>query len=200
MALLNRQNNRRIFLGVSFGKITRKVQGQENPDTFTDIEGHLSEIVERSAEVKGVQTPFLDFIIEDGEDVYNLSVQKNSGVARSIILSLASVPDFVNNITRISPYLSKDGEHTNISVYVNKQKVSWVVEPSKIPPLKKVVVGSKEYADDTDRSKFFDELLAVIKQRLDSASATPQAAAANAHEVGDIPADGDFFRDSPEHL
>ncbi|MCR5760266.1 MAG: hypothetical protein K6G39_07920 [Bacteroidales bacterium] len=196
---MNKEKNQRIFLGISYGKITRKIQGQENPETFTDVEGHLKEITVRSAEIKGQQTPFLDFIIEDGEDTYDLSVQKNSGVARSILLSLASVQDFVGNIVRISPYLSKDGEHTNIAVYVNKQKVSWVCEASKIPPLKYVQVGTQQVADDSARSKFFDQHLAVIQNRLNAASATPQAAVAPSN-VEDIPDGGDFFAGGDQHL
>lgn len=202
--LMNRTANSRVFLGIAYGKITRKVQGQENADTYTDIEGHLREVNVRNAEIKGVSTPFIDFIIEDGEDTYDLSVQFNSGVARSIILSLSSVQDFVGNVVRISPYLSKDGEHTNVAVFVNRQKVSWVVEPSKIPALEYVQVGSQKVADDTKRSKFFSDLLAVIQQRLNVAAATPQAAAVS--EAGDdLPEGGlhndDFFAgEGSQHL
>lgn len=204
MALNNRTNSPRIFLGIAYGKITHRVQGQETPETYTDVEGHLKDIIIRNAEIKGVPTPFMDLIIEDGADTYNLSVQLNSGVARSIILSLASVQNFIGNTVRINPYLSKDGEHTNIAVYVNNQKVSWVVEPSQIPALEYVQVGSQKVADDTKRSKFINQHVLLLQKRLKDAQATPQAQAQENYGMGesgeDLPADEDVFADGSQHL
>ena len=198
MGLINTSSNR-IFLGINKGKITRK--NGEEIERFDAIEGVLSAINVRSVDIKGEPTQFLDLIIEDGGETYALSTQLNGGVSRSILLSLASVQNFVGARVAINPYLSKDGEHTNVAVRVNGQKVSWVVSVDKLPAVKKVTVGTKTVIDDTDRAAYFNQLVAEIQQRLKAAAATPQAASAT--DDGDMPDFSDedsFFADGAEHI
>lgn len=206
MGLLTKNQNR-IFLGISKGKITHRVQGQDEPELFDGIEGVLKDIVIRKASVKEKEMEFMDLIIQDGGNEYDLSVLLESGVARSLIMSLASIQNFVGRLS-IEPYMAKDGIHTNVAVTFNAQKVGWVVSMSELPALEKIVTANgKEFIDDSKRSAYLRNLLTGIQQRVAAAQATPRAAAAPAPDVEDVEdlpgeammGDGSFFaEEGPE--
>lgn len=195
MALIEQTN--RTLLGISGGKITRKVAGSDTPKTYVAIEGRLMSITRRNAVIKNVNTEFLDFLIEDGDQQYDLSVQTSGSAARGIILCLANVQNFVGVRIKINPYLSKDGQHTNIAVYVDGQKVSWVT--TDIPKVEEKVFGSQVVKDDTKRMAVINGFIEQVQHRLLAAQATPSAAVQPEPE-GDLPGDDDGWMNGEETM
>lgn len=199
MGLIESSTKQRMFLGISKGKITRRLPNGEGVETYNGFEGHLKGLNERRATVNGADTVFVDFIFQDGDTEYNLSVQLASSVARGIILSLASIKDFSGNMIKVSPWLSKDGAYTNISVYNKNEKVGWVTD--KIPALKEIHAGSNVYKDDSDRIEFIRGYIASIQAAL---AATNGGTQEDGPAPDDLPGDegeGGFFgNEAPEHL
>lgn len=174
----NKSNRKTQFLGIKDGKIILKTN-ENTLEKFDFVEGHLVDVRKRTKELpeKNTVMHLLDFHIEDPSEntLYILSVLENSSPARSIILSLASVGNFVDNVVNINPYPSRDGKYTNISVKVNNQKVAWVT--TDIPKVNKVQVGTKIVDDDSELVQFINNYIEQLQHRLSDAKATPQAAA-----------------------
>lgn len=174
----NKSNRKTQFLGIKDGKIILKTN-ENTLEKFDFVEGHLVDVRKRTKDLpeKNTVMHLLDFHIEDPSEntLYILSVLENSSPARSIILSLASVGNFVDNVVNINPYPSRDGKYTNISVKVNNQKVAWVT--TDIPKVNKVQVGTKIVDDDSELVQFINNYIEQLQHRLSDAKATPQAAA-----------------------
>lgn len=156
-------NERKFFLGISNGKITYKPVNGET-EYYDSFQGTLKSIIKREATINGKPAIFYDFIMENSGHVYNLSVPFASGVARNIVLSVASVEDIKDKMVKIAPYTK--GDYTNIVVYVNGEKTSWIIGPDQIPPVKKVVIGTKEIDDDSERIAMVESYVNLINQRL----------------------------------
>ena len=158
-------NERKAFLGIKLGKITYRPGKDAEPETYDNLSGVLKSITKREATINDTSMLFYDFIMENSGKIFDLSIPVGSGVARSIILSLASIKDFNGQTIRISPYL-KDGKYTNVSVYSNGERQHWVCEPNEVPAVKKINTGSKELTDDSDRIAFVESWVNVINERL----------------------------------
>ena len=200
MGLVTRNQNR-TFIGIANGKITHRVknaEGQFETETFDGIEGTLKAINTRKASINNKEMEFVDLIIADGGEEFDLSIPLQGGVARSLIMSLASIQSFVGRVA-INPYLAKDGEHTNLAVTFNGQKVGWVVSMAELPKIETVTLPSGDTVQDGGkRDRYIRDLLTGVQQRVAAAQATPQAAAAPAPEAEDLPGedmpgDGSFF-------
>ena len=160
-------NERKFFLGISNGKISYKPVNGET-EYYDSFEGTLKNIIKRESTINGKPAIFYDFIMENSGHVYNLSVPFSSGTARNIVLSLASVEDIKGKFVKISPWLK--GEYTNVSVYINGDRANWVVPKEEIPPVKKVVIGTKEIDDDSERIAMVESYVTLINQRLQRVS------------------------------
>lgn len=210
MGLIENNSKTRIFLGISHGKITRRVPGEEAYQQYEAFEGNLRKVEERLADLPGAgKVRFVDFTFAEGDVDYVLSVQLSSSILRSIIFSLASIQDFKGNLIRINPYLSRDGQYTNISVYNNGAQVKWAIEAKQIPPVKVVQLGTTEAKDDADRVEFVRNYIKLVQQRLAAGSADEAPAAPDMPEAG-IPSEEDMpdmgagygpgFFGEPEHI
>jgi hypothetical protein len=126
------------------------------------IEGTLKGIELRDREFKGeaVKYWYID-IKSSGGDLFSLALHYNSGVAKSLFLSLASAPDFLKEL-RIEPYLS--GEFTKINTYLGGERLLWKV--NKLPDIEEVTVGSKIVKDDSKRMEFIEGLVSDINSKL----------------------------------
>ena len=163
-------NEKKKYLGIAQGKVTYRPCKDAERQLFDFVEGKVKQILRRDATVNGQPMKFYDFIIFDGEENLALSVPMDSSAARGIILPLAGIQDFAGVAVRISPWL-KD-TYTNVSVYVNGQRLNWGVEPKELPPIEKVTVGAKEYVDDSKRMAFIDGLVDAINLRIKQAPAS----------------------------
>lgn len=118
----------KIWIGIKDGKITRRNKDTQEVDTYTFVEGLVQKITPRQREIKGKKINFLDIDIKNGETLLNLSINRDGGVARDIIRSLANINNF-NGIVRISPYKSKkNSDYTNVSVYREGERVTWITD------------------------------------------------------------------------
>lgn len=187
-------NEKRYFLGIKGGKITYRPGRDAEPETYDIFQGELKSIIKREASINGAPTLFYDITFMNSGLTYVLSVPMAGSVARSIILSLASVPNFHGKVIRISPYL-KDGKYTNVSVYSNGERVKWVIE--KLPDVKTIVIGGKTYSDDSERIQCVENYVNVINDRLRS-EVDPETGEVSGPVV-DVEQD-DFPGDSPENL
>jgi len=188
-------NERKIFLGIYMGKITCRSSRDAERETYDFVEGVLTGITRRDANIKNKDISFYDFAIENRGDKYVLSVPMDGSVARGIILPLANIPTFSGVPIRISPWIKND--HTNISVYAHGQKVNWVIEPKDLPPLEKVITkAGKEIIDDSDRMNFIDGLVDQINDRLAAeANASPTPTPVVDYEETPAPAPDGYYND-----
>lgn len=160
------KNEKKYLLGINKdnAKIVYKpITGEK--EYYDSFEGILKNIIKRETTINNKPAIYYDLIMENSGNIYNFSVTYNGSPARSIILSIASVEDIKGKYIKISPYLSKNG-YLNVSVYINGERSSWVVPKEQIPPVKKVVYGSKEIDDDSDRIAMVDSYVNLINQRL----------------------------------
>lgn len=176
---------RKLFLGIAQGKVTYRAGRDAEVQTFDYVEGIIKGITRRDATINDKDIKFYEIAIQNGSNNFVLSVPMDGSVARGIILSLASIQNFGGLVVRISPWIKET--FTNVSVYANGEKVNWAIDPSQLPPLKKVTVGRKEFIDDTDRVAFVEGLVDEINARIASApagSAAPVEGAAPVYDDG----------------
>lgn len=158
MSLGTKQN--RTFLNIKDGRIIKKTpQGDES---FDYVAGNLAQISIREMEFKGEKIPYWYFTLQDpnGGEVYILSVYYSSGVAKSIINSLASEENL--GLIRIEVYQS--GDFTKAKVYNNEKKLSW--KYTELPPVEEVRIGDKLIKDDSKRMDFIKEMAREINERI----------------------------------
>ena len=155
---------RKFFLGIAEGKITYRPNKDSEKTTYDFVEGRITGISRRDATINDKNIKFYEIGIENGGNNFVLSVPMDGSVARGIILQLASVQNFAGTTVRISPWL-KD-TYTNVSVYANGQKLNWAIDPKDLPPVKMVVVGNKEYPDDSERMALVEKLVSEIVERI----------------------------------
>lgn len=155
-------NEKRYFLGIKNGKITYRPGHDAEPETYDFFEGELKNIVKREATINGATTLFYDFTMMNAGYTFVLSIPLSSSVSRSIILSLASIPNFNGARIKISPY-AKDN-YTNVNVYCNGERTKWVTD--QIPPVKQINLGSKIVTDDSERIAMIESYVNAINDRL----------------------------------
>jgi hypothetical protein len=146
------------FVNIKEGKL----YSQGNP--FDTLEGRLVCIRLIDREFRGETVKYWYFDLEDiktGEK-YSLGIHYRSGVARSLINALASVQNYSSPVS-ITPY--QPGEFTKVIVEQRGQKVPWKYE--EFPPIQTVTLPGGETAkDDSDRLKFFRDLVDDINHRI----------------------------------
>lgn len=175
MALGN--NTPKTFIGIKEGFVTRKQKDGET-QKFNFVEGVLTGLVNRDAEISGTTQHFLDFTFVDGDDTYVLSVLESGSVARSIILSLANAATLVGNRTRINVWPKPDKNDpkrvwTNCEVLVNGKHVDWAVDANDVPKAEKRVIGSTTVIDDTERMKFVRKYIEIVREKLLNGASAP---------------------------
>jgi len=158
MSLGTRQ--RKTYLNIKDGKIVvRKPDGAQVLYDF--IEGSLTGITKQPREFKGETVLYWYFDLEgDGGEAYSLALHYNSGVAKAILNSLASVETFGK--IKIETYLKN--EFTKTLVYNNGEKLNW--KYTELPPVEIVELGGKTVKDDSKRMSFFEEIADNIVNRV----------------------------------
>lgn len=162
MALGNNNRQSRIYLSISKGKI---IEGTGSAKKyFSFIEGSIEAIYTRKSNFHGEEVTRWYIDIADGSELYSLCLPYNSGIFKSIVMSLAS-DELLSGFTRvkISPYLGNNG-YTKVSVYSNGDKLSWVTK--EIPPQEVIAVGEKQIKDDSKQMEFIVSLCSIIEKRL----------------------------------
>lgn len=162
MALGNDSNRSKVYLNISNGKITEGSGASKKQFSF--IEGTIEAIYTRKSNFHGEEVTRWYIDITDGAESYSLCLPYNSGIFKSIILSLAA-NEHINPFTRVKivPYLGTNG-YTKVSVYSNGNKLSWIT--NEIPPQEVIQVGDKLIKDDSKQMKLIVSLCSAIEKRI----------------------------------
>ncbi len=146
------------YISVKDGRlVTKDETGQESTHDY--LEGTLVDITTRTKEFgrEKVTSYLIEFHDEAGERLI-LSIGEKSGVARSVLNSLASVSGNFGKV-RIVAYV-KDG-YSKVAVYNNGERLAW--KYPDIPPVEERDVGGVTLKDDSKRVLFFRSLAEQIK-------------------------------------
>ena len=156
------------YVSVKDGRlVTKDKAGLEAAHDY--LEGALVDIATRTKEFgrEKVTSYLIEFHDEAGDRLI-LSVGEKSGVARSVLNSLASASGTLDKV-RIVTYV-KEG-YSKVVVYNNGERLTW--KYPEIPPVEERVVDGVALKDDSKRILFFRALSDSIKAkatRADSAA------------------------------
>jgi len=160
--LQKEERKQRVYLSINEGKVV-KYDGKER-ELYSSISGHLLGISHKTSYFKGeaVERWYID--IADGADLYTLCLPYASGIYKALVLSLASYePLSTQTLVRLEPYLGSNG-FTKLSVYAEETRLDWVTK--ELPPIESVVVGGREYKDDTKRMELILSLTENINKKI----------------------------------
>ena len=189
-------NTSKVFIAIKNGKIIYKDRESGNEYQFKNITGIITGISSHTVTFNNSQQPtdFFDITIKAEDTVYVLSVVKDSGAARQIINSLASVKDFSHTLV-IEPWLSSaksNGEkpYTNVSVYVdspiNENRLKWAIE---LPKAKEIRLSNGRVLwDNGEQLAALDGLVEEINKTIGGHAAAP-AVTPKGVAAGESPAD-----------
>jgi hypothetical protein len=155
------QTEKKIFLNIAEGKVTRRV-GNGRVEKYDFVEGTLERIYKREREFRGEKVLYWYLDIKDtkGGDTYSLGIHSTSGVWRSIILSLGSVESFLFPI-KICPY--RKGEYDKVVVYSGDTRLDWV---SELPPVEVIEVQGEKVKSSVKREKFISDLVDKVNRKI----------------------------------
>lgn len=147
------------YLNIKEGRIYYK----DKP--YKSVSGLLKDIRVREREFNGetVKYWYINLLRENGEDIYSLALHYSSGVAKTILNSLASATDLSKPIT-IETY-QKDN-YSKAIVSSGRDKLSWKYPPAELPPIETVQIGSRTIKDDSKRMSFFEEIAEKLNSRV----------------------------------
>ena len=166
--------NPKVYLGIAHGRVTHKNRETGETDLYDNVTGTVTEIRERDAEFNGKAVAFFDIALSSGDTDYILSVNRDSGVARSLVNSLASLQDFSKPVV-VKPWETDPDDngrtYTNVNVYVEsiskENKLPWAIE---LPKVRYQQVGRNRVADDTERFNAIQGLVGSINARVKGSS------------------------------
>jgi hypothetical protein len=149
-----------VFLSIKDGKITRKT-ARGSLERYDYVEGILINVECRERDFTGETVLYWYFDIQESRgEIYSLALSYNSGIAKSILNSLASVDKF--GVIRIEAY-SKDG-FNKVMVYNNGQRLDWRYR--ELPPVEEVIVGDKTVKDESKRMELFNNIAKELGYKL----------------------------------
>lgn len=188
---ISEQGSQTIFLGIRHGRITRKNIETSEEELYQSVTGRLVALSERTADINGSAVTFYDLHLVNGDERYKLSVNRDSGAARSLVNALASASSFDIPVV-IRPWEGAPDESgrrfTNVSVYLGEasreNKLPWAAD---LPKVKYAQVGRNLVPDDTDRFNAVQALVEGIRARLGDAGSGASASGLG-QITGDLPA------------
>lgn len=125
MGFLNDDQAYSSVVYVSIGKdsgLLRVKKQSGDIEEYPGIEGRFVGIDKHSYDFKGEQVEKLDIYLEDDEKLYQIQFGLYSGVALTVLNSLASA-DNINGILKIAT--RKKGEYAVVKLFLNKKSLSW---------------------------------------------------------------------------
>lgn len=156
------QPERRTFLSISHGKVTQGTGADKQ--LYSSVDGTLKAIYSKTSTFGNevVNRWYID--LRDGEQLYSICLPYNSGVFKSIVLSLASYKSLSTSTPiRIEPYEGRNG-YTKVVVYADGTKLDWVTK--ELPPQETISVGSRTIRDDSKQMEFISSLASQIVERI----------------------------------
>ena len=146
------------FLNFKDGKIVKR--NGLLADEYDFVEGTLGKIFQKERDFNGERVLYWYIVLQDekGEN-FALSFPYNSGVFKSIVLSLASDKTIgLSNKIRIDSYL-KDGK-TKVVVRNGANKLDWITRD--LPPVNEVNIGGKIVKDESARMELISHYVGEI--------------------------------------
>lgn len=167
MPLGTDNQKRRLFLNFRDGALVHKDR-DGNVRLYDYAEGYLRSITTPTRTYGPETVKVWNFELEDPEtgDVYVLSTSYSSGIAKSLLLALAS-PERLG-LVRVSTYLKDD--YPRVKVVSDGERLDWKYKAEDFPPVEVVNVGGKEVRLDAERMKFFERVADEVRAKIPSAS------------------------------
>ena len=146
------------FLNFKDGKIVKR--NGLILEEFDFIEGSLEKIFLKERDFNGERVLYWYVVLQDEKNErFALSFNYNSGVFKSVVLSLASDDTIgLSNKIRIDSYF-KDGK-TKVVVRNGTNKLDWVTRD--LPPVNEVDVGGKIVKDESARMELISHYVEKI--------------------------------------
>lgn len=150
------------FLNFKDGKIVKR--NGLILEEFDFIEGSLEKIFLKERDFNGERVLYWYVVLQDEKNErFALSFNYNSGVFKSVVLSLASDDTIgLSNKIRIDSYF-KDGK-TKVVVRNGTNKLDWVTRD--LPPVNEVDVGGKIVKDESARMELISHYVEKINRLL----------------------------------
>lgn len=173
MPLGTDRQKRRLFLNFKDGALVHK-EKDGTVHLYDYAEGYLRSITTPTRTYGPETVKVWNFELEDPEtgDIYVLSTSYPSGIAKSLLLSLAS-PERLG-LVRVSTYLKNDYPRVNVSS--DGERLEWKYKAEDFPPIEVMTVGGKEVRLDDERMKFFERVAEEVRAKLESGAPVLQDA------------------------
>lgn len=149
-------NERVKYINIKDGKIILKEGEVERHYDY--LEGSLEDITTPSRVYNGEEVKVWNFKLRDKSgEIYILSIGYNSGVALSLLNSLASTKEYSN--IKIAPYIG--GKYSKVSVFSNGERLKWRYDT--LPPVELLEVKDGIKVRDNEKRL---ELLSNISKEI----------------------------------
>ena len=144
---------------------------KEADDTYSEVQnasfsGSLTSVKTEDHEYQGQITPQAVLRIEDGNDVYILSLLYNF-TSRSLLNSLLSLTEFPTKVLNFNVYETKKNEkgetYPAFAIWQGDTMVKWFYQKDELPAIEKIAIKGKK--DLTDSSKLDDFLRAKLDDK-----------------------------------
>ncbi len=152
------------YLNIREGCIIKKDIEEGTVESYDAFTGIFGRIEKRRRVIHGQSIDFWYITVSDPEagEAYELSMPYSSGIAKSIILCLAS-PEGLAAVgaeqpIRLATYL-KDG-YTHASMSTAGAPLKWAYDT--MPPLETIKVGGRLVKDDSKRMAFIEDLVGRV--------------------------------------
>lgn len=167
----------KMFFSVSQddAKIRRKVKDTGEYQLFDFIEGQLVDVYWKEDSYNGDPANKICFVFENGSERAELQTSESSLFTQDALNGLAAIEGTIGKV-RITPYISsyEGKDYVHGAIRHNGEKIRRKYMKDQLPEKRRVQVGAKTMTDDSERVKFF---LDVIKDEIKPKLVSPAAAA-----------------------
>ena len=162
MALGHNNNQKRMYLSISHGKVVTGSGADKK--SYSYIDGTIEEIYTKRSTFGNEEVVRWFMDIRDGNELYSLCLPYSSGVFKSIVLALASDDTLTSSTpVRIEPYEGRNG-YTKVVVYADGVKLDWATK--QLPPQQTITIGGRQIRDDTEQMKLICSFVEIIRKRI----------------------------------
>lgn len=170
---ITEQVRQRIYLNLKEGAVVQRAE--DGIREFSYVEGALKAIYRRERTFNGESVQYWYVDLSDAEgNYYSIGFAYSSNVFKSLVLALASAPEYGD--IRIRPYVNKGFD--KVAVYANGTKLDWIIRD--LPPIGTIQLGEKSIKDDTKRMELIEGYVSQINGRITANDTTKVAGGASA--------------------
>lgn len=156
---LDNETKKKIYLSISHGKIVHYLQ-DGGIEYYKNVSGQVKDVYKKKRVFNGQSLDFWYIDIQDGEDLYSISLPFTSGTFKSIILSLASYEELTDKTPVVIEPYERNG-YSKVCIYADGIKLDWITKD--LPPLQYDTYRGKQIIDDTERMNFISDVAEKVK-------------------------------------